>query len=334
MHDGGYTTAVFGKWHLGATPPFYPQRRGFDEFFGFLHEGHFYLPPPYKGGTTRLRPDEPPYDSENPLRRGSDPVQEKIYLTDAITREAVNFIDRHAAQPFFLYVPYNAVHSPMQATTEYMQRFNGIGDEHRQVFAGMLSAMDDGVGAILKQLREKNLEQDTLVIFLSDNGGPTGELTSSNAPLRGFKGQLWEGGIRIPFMMQWKGRIEPGRTVDHPVISLDILPTALAAAGIERPSALQIDGVDLLPLVTGATDRPPHATLFWRYGNAIALRQGDWKLVRQPAGPTAKKADFELYDLTRDVAETRNLASAEPARATDMRAELDRLNAQMKAPLW
>jgi arylsulfatase A-like enzyme len=332
LRSAGYATAAFGKWHLGSAPAYHPQRRGFDEFFGFLHEGHFYLPPPYPGGTTRLRPNEPPYDVGNPLRRGSEAVEEKLYLTDAITREAVSFIGRQAGKPFFLYVPYNAVHSPMQATTAYMRRFNGIGDEHRQVFAAMLSALDDGVGEILKTLRERALEQDTLVIFLSDNGGPTSELTSSNLPLRGFKGQLWEGGIRIPYMMQWKGRITGGQTLRQPVISLDILPTALSAAGVPLPGGLTLDGVDLLPRVTGATDRAPHESLFWRYNNAIALRRGDWKLVRQPVG--SNTAEFELYNLTADVGEKRNLAAVEPAIASELHAELDRLNAQMKPPLW
>jgi arylsulfatase A-like enzyme len=333
LKRAGYATGGFGKWHLGATPKFHPQRRGFDEYFGFLHEGHFYFPPPYKGGTTRLRPNEPPYDDENPIRRGSDPVEEKQYLTEAIAREATDFIDRHATHPFFLYVPFNAVHSPMQATTEQMKRFNGIGDEHRQVFAAMLSAMDDAVGAILKRLRDRNLEQDTLVFFLSDNGGPTAELTSSNKPLRGGKGQLWEGGIRIAYMAQWKGRIPAGRTLHQLVISLDILPTALAAAGAQ-PATQKLDGVNLLPLLTGATDRAPHDVLFWRYDKAIALRRGDWKLVRQPTGPKAPQPAFELYNLAADLTESRDLAAAEPARAAAMRLELDGLNAQMVPPLW
>jgi arylsulfatase B len=333
LKRAGYATGGFGKWHLGAAEKFHPQRRGFDEFFGFLHEGHYYLPQPYKGGTTRLRPNEPPYDEENPIRRGSDKVDEKQYLTDAITREASAFIGRHAKHPFFVYVPYNAVHSPMQATTDYMRRFNGIGDEQRQVFAAMLSAMDDGVGAILRRLREHKLEDDTLVIFLSDNGGPTAELTSSNRPLRGGKGQLWEGGIRVPFMAQWKGRIPAGRTLREPVISLDIAATALAAAGAPRP-ARPMDGVDLLPVLTGASDRPPHDALFWRYNNAIALRRGDWKLVRQPAGPKAPEPAFELYNLAADVSETRNLVSVEAAKAASMKVELDRINAGMVAPLW
>ncbi len=334
LQGAGYATGVFGKWHLGTTVAMQPQKRGFDEFFGFLHEGHYYLPAPYKGGTTRLRPNEPPYDADNPLRRKGDPVEETQYLTSAITREATSFIDRHAADPFFLYVPYNAVHSPMQATTEYMKRFNGIGDEHRQVFAAMLSALDDGVGAILQKLRERNLEQDTLVIFLSDNGGPTAELTSGNKPLRGGKGQLWEGGIRIPWTMQWKGQIAGGRTLHQPVIALDIMPTALAAAGVPIAAGVKPDGVNLLPLLRGSDERVPHQDLFWRYDNAVALRQGDWKLVRQPAGPRATPGAFELYNLVVDIAETRNLAATEPARAAAMLARLESINGEMKAPLW
>jgi arylsulfatase B len=332
LKSAGYATGAFGKWHLGAAPQFHPQRRGFDEFFGFLHEGHFYLPPPYAGGTTRLRPNEPRYDDRNPLLRGTAAVEERLYLTDAITREAIAFIDRHAARPFFLYAPYNAVHSPMQATTEAMRRFNGIGDEHRQVFAAMLAALDDGVGAILRRLRERSLETDTLVIFLSDNGGPTGELTSNNAPLRGFKGQLWEGGIRVPFLAQWKGRIPAGRVLDEPVISLDILPTALAAAEAAAPAA-PLDGVDLLGLLTVGRRTPPRP-LFWRYGNAVALRRDGWKLVRQPAGPRAPIGPFELFHLGDDISESRNRADSETAVARELRAEVDRLNGEMREPLW
>jgi arylsulfatase A-like enzyme len=156
LKAGGYATGMFGKWHLGGSAKLHPQKRGFDEFFGFLHEGHFYVPPPYRGVTSRLRPNEPPYDEENFILRGTRPVEEKEYLTQAFTREALAFIDKHQHHPFFLYLPYNAIHSPMQATTAYMRRFNGIGDEHRQVFAAMLSALDHGVGAVLGRLARAN----------------------------------------------------------------------------------------------------------------------------------------------------------------------------------
>lgn len=326
MKAAGYATGIFGKWHLGTDAKFHPLRRGFDEFYGFLHEGHFFAPPPYRGLTTRLRVKEPPYDDNNPLLRGTAPVEETEYLTHAITREAVAFIDRHRASPFFLYLPYNAVHSPMQAPVDYMKRFNHMGDEQRQVFAAMLSAMDDGVGSVLGRLRQWNLEQDTLVFFLSDNGGPTAELTSGNGRLRGGKGQLYEGGIRVPFMAQWKGRVPGGRVIHDPVISLDILPTAREAAGGQ---AAGLDGVSLLPLMTGARTAP-HDSLFWRHAGDLALRRGRWKLFK----PRTPDAAFQLYDLDQDLSETTDLAPRRPDLVAELARELNALNSQMIRPLW
>lgn len=369
MKAAGYATGMFGKWHLGGSAPFHPQQRGFDEFFGFLHEGHFYVPPPYTGVTSFLRTNalpeglgprwtdgriiwtahmghsEPPYDESNPLLRGTTPVAEKEYLTDALTREAVAFIERHRSEPFFLYLPYNAVHSPMQAPPKYLNRFPNIPDLQRRVFGGMLSALDDSVGAVLHKLRTLKLEENTLVFFLSDNGGPTVELTSSNAPLRGGKGQLWEGGIRIPFLMQWKGHLPAGRVYDQPVISLDIFPTALAAAGAfgvtpsggskgpAEAGTPNLDGVNLLPHLTGKAQGAPHETLFWRYGGSLALREGNWKLVRQPERGTGSPK-FQLFDLANDIAETTDLALQHPEVAKRLHAALDQLNGQMVEPLW
>ena len=207
----GYVNGLIGKWHLGGTAAYHPFRRGFDEFFGFTHEGHYFVPEPWKGTTTWLRRkvlpgggkgirrfgkviysthlgNEPDYDANNPIMRGSQPVQEEEYFTDAITRESIDFIDRHADKPFFLFVSYNAVHSPLQAADTYMKKFKHIEDIQRRIFAAMLSNLDDSVGDILKKLETEDLEKDTLVFFLSDNGGPTKELTSSNLPLRGGKG--------------------------------------------------------------------------------------------------------------------------------------------------
>ena len=278
LKAAGYRTGCFGKWHLGGADEYHPLHRGFDEFFGFLHEGHFYVPPPYRGVESHLREKEPPYDEENPLLRGTKEVDEKEYLTDVLGREAVSFIERNRDHPYFLYLPFNAIHSPMQASSFYMKRFAGIADRHRRVFAAMLSAMDDAIGAVLRKL-----EPNTLVIFISDNGGPVQELTSSNLPLRGQKGQMYDGGIRIPFMLQWKPRIKGGMTMDQPVISCDLLPTILAAAGVKPLPTAPLDGVNLLPMLRGETSRPPHETLFWRMGPSHALRKGKWKLVHQAA---------------------------------------------------
>ncbi len=354
LHDAGYATAAIGKWHLGGTAAYHPLRRGFDEFFGFLHEGHFFVPPPYRGVTTMLRRkalpdgnggrwaspdgrlvlsahmghDEPPYDADNPILRGGQPVVENAYLTDALAREAVDFIGRCAGRPFLLYAAFNAVHSPLQGDDARMARFEGIEDAHRRIFAAMLASLDDGVGAILGALRESGLEEKTMIFFLSDNGGPTRELTSSNRPLRGEKGDMYEGGLRVPFLVQWKGTIPAGQTFRRPVWSLDILPTAAAAAGIDAPSAG--DGVDLLPHLTGARDGCPHERLYWRQGNRAALRDGDWKLVRMPR--KGQKAQWELYDLANDPSETRDLAAEQPDRLAAVRAQWERLDAEMVAP--
>ena len=347
----GYATALVGKWHLGGTAEFHPQRRGFDEFFGFLHEGHTYVPHPWEGVTTWLRrralpdggtgrwtsPDgrlvwtthmggnEPDYDADNPLLRSSQPVDERANLTDAFTREANDFITRHRTQPFFLYLAYNAVHSPMQAPEAYLAKFAHLPDLHRRLFAAMLAHLDDSVGRVLAHLRATGLAENTLVVFLSDNGGPTKELTSRNDPLRGGKGELWEGGIRVPFIVSWPGRITP-RTDATPVISLDATATALALAGISaQPTPL--DGVNLWPRLSGKSTAAPHSVLYWRVGERHAIRQGDWKLLRQ-------RGAWQLYDLAHDVGEQTDRATAEPARAQALAALWETWNAAQVAPRW
>lgn len=331
LKQAGYVTGLIGKWHLGGTEKYHPQKRGFDEFYGFLHEGHFYVPPPYKGVTSRLRPNEPPYDADNPVMRGTKAIVEKEYFTKALTREAIRFIERHKEEPFFLYLAYSAVHSPMQAPNDDLDQFKDIRDSHRRLFAAMLTEMDDSIGAVLAKLRDLGLEEDTLIFFVSDNGGPTAELTSSNLPLRGGKGQLWEGGVRIPFVMQWKGRIPGGQTVSHPVISLDILPTAAAAAGTKVKH--KIDGVNLLPHLSGKLKTPPHEVLFWKYGDNVALRKGKWKLVKQRERGK-KSALFQLYDLSADIGETKDLSGQFPKIRQELQRTAAGFVSEMAEPLW
>jgi arylsulfatase B len=190
----------------------------------------------------------------------------------------------------------------------------------------MLAQLDDCVGRVLTQLRETGGEEKTLVVFLSDNGGPTKELTSSNAPLRGGKGELREGGIRVPFIVSWKGTVPPDRTLDVPVLSLDAAVTALDVAGVS-PMPRQ-DGVSLLPLLTGKSEGAVHDAMFWRVGRKNAMRAGDWKLIREGSGT------WELYDLARDISETTDLAGKEPERVRALSMLWDKWNAEQKEPLW
>jgi arylsulfatase B len=276
--------------------------------------------------STHLGSNEPEYDTDNPLLRSSQPTDEKANLTDAFTREACNFISRHRAQPFFLYLAYNAVHSPMQGTDDYMKKFAHIEDIQRRIFAAMLAHLDDGVGKVLAQLHESGVEGNTLVFFLSDNGGPTKELTSSNAPLLGGKGDLWEGGIRVPFIVSWKNHIPAGRVIDAPVTSMDATATALECADAGSGQT-RLDGVSLMPLLTGKMTEVPERTLFWRVGKKNALRSGDWKVIRDGK-------QWQLYDLAHDISETTNLANKEPARVQQMSSLWDKWNAEQIEPLW
>ena len=332
LKSAGYRTALFGKWHLGSSEKFHPQSRGFDEFFGFLGGQHSYL--------------DVAADGPNPLMDGRKTAPSVTYLTDVLADRAVEFIRRKSTSPFFLYLAFNAVHVPMEATDRYLARFPKISDPQRKTYAAMLSAMDDAIGRTMEAVRAGGLDEDTLVVFFNDNGGPTMQGTtingSSNAPLRGSKRQTWEGGIRVPFAFSWKGKIPAGRVDSRPIIQLDVLPTALAAAGVAVQTAWQLDGVNLLPLLTGATQARPHDALFWRLGEHMAIRSGDWKLVRTKEGPLAagtfdslaSLADAGLYNLANDIGETQNLVASQPAKARELAEKWLAWNKQLAKPLW
>jgi arylsulfatase A-like enzyme len=351
LRDVGYVTGLVGKWHLGATAPFHPQRRGFDEFFGFLHEGHYFVPPPWDGVTTWLRrkalPDgskgrwsspsgrihwtthmghrEPDYDADNPLLRNSQPVSESAYLTDAFTREACDFVTRHSQQPWFLYLAYNAVHSPMQATDAWMDQFSHIQDPQRRIFAAMLAHADDGVGTVLRTLEATGTRDNTLVFFLSDNGGPTKELTSSNRPLRGGKGDLHEGGIRIPWILSWPGRIPPGTVIDEPVISMDATATALQLANAQIESA-PLDGQSLLSADRKMINPPSGRHFCWRSGVKRAIRKGPWKMVAQGDA-------WQLFDLATDASESRDVSRDHPDTVLELKTHWETWNREQAATL-
>jgi arylsulfatase A-like enzyme len=330
LKSAGYATGLVGKWHLGALPRFQPPKRGFDEFFGFLGGAHAYFA-----------------SQATDIYRGTEIVHESAYLTDAFAREAVSFIDRHKGHPFFLELAFNAVHTPMHATDDRLARFSSIKDQPRRKYAAMLSAMDEAVGQVLDKLRSSGLEENTLIFFLSDNGGPTMVGTTINAskndPLRGSKRTTLEGGIRVPFVVRWKGKLPEGKTYDRPVIQLDILPTALAAAGVAPETSWGLDGVDILPYLKGEAKADPHDTLYWRLGEQAAIRRGDWKLVRydqtadtaRPAGGARPKVtSFRLYDLSQDVGESRDLATEKPEKVKELQEAWEAWSAQLARPLW
>ncbi|MBI3679994.1 MAG: sulfatase [Acidobacteria bacterium] len=318
LKDAGYATGLFGKWHLGAAPRFHPMKRGFTETFSFLGGGHDYF-------ETQL--DGEPREYLIPIQRNGNPVALNEYLTDALSREAAAFIGRRREHPFLLYLAYNTPHTPLQPASKYLDRFAHIANERRRKYAAMVSALDDGVGRVLGALREAKLESDTLVFFLSDNGGPPEANASSNHPLRASKGTVYEGGIRVPFVARWPGVLEPG-LYHHPVISLDLLPTALGAAGLKPPA---VDGVDLLPHLTDKSPPPPHEKLFWRTGGGVsgAVRQGRFKLVRPPGGGPP-----QLFDLETDAGESNDLAAARSVLAVQLNAAWEQWNRQLVPPLF
>lgn len=313
LRAAGYATGLVGKWHLGYREACRPLARGFDEFFGFLGGGHSYLP----GREGR----------QGDIFRGTEVIQEPEYLTDALAREAVAFIDRHQAQPFFLYLTFNAVHAPLQATESYRQRFASLTGK-RQTFAAMLSALDDAVGRVRAKLSDARLDEQTLIVFVGDNGGPTPQTTSGNGPLRGHKTQVFEGGIRVPFLISWPGHIMAGSEYAQPVIALDIAPTALAAAGTPVGTDAVLDGVDLLPFLSGKNTAAPHEQLYWRFGPQWAIRAGNWKLCH------VQREGTRLFNLASDVGEAQDLSAEAPEKVRELSAAWQAWNAQLHEPLW
>lgn len=310
----GYATAAVGKWHLGSQPENRPTRRGFDEFYGTLNNTPFFHPTAFIDSRV-----------SNEVQAVKDP---DFYTTDAYAARAVDWIGKNKDKPWFLYLPFNAQHAPLQAPKKYLERFPKITDEKRQLFAAMMAGMDDAIGRVMGQIRELGLEENTLVFFIADNGGPTASTTSKNGPLRGFKMTTFEGGPRVPYIAQWKGKIPAGKTYDFPVMNLDVLPTAIAAAGGKPEASWQLDGVDLMPYLTGAETARPHQTLYWRFGPQWAIRDGDMKLVVSKGGSGRP----ELYDLATDIGESKDLAAGQPEKVKELQAMWDKWSAEQAPP--
>jgi len=291
LGDLGYTNGLVGKWHLGEAEHFHPLKRGFHEFWGYLGGGHNYFPtkPNGKGYPNKILCN---YKEPQPI----------TYITDDKGDECVDFIRRHKDEPFFLYASFNAPHAPMQATKEDLKRYAHVKDEKRRTYCAMVHRLDVNVGKIMAELKDQKIDENTVVVFFSDNGGPCHHNASLNAPLRGSKGILLEGGIRVPFSMTWPEKLKAGSKYDNPISSLDLTPTFVSLAGGEISAKDKMDGVNIFPFVTGEVNDNPHPTMMWRFTISAGIREGNWKLIRMPDRLPM------LYNLSNDIAEQNNVA--------------------------
>lgn len=316
LRDAGYRTAIVGKWHLGADSKREPLARGFDEFYGFLGGAHPYVRTGNKGEIA-------------PIYRNHEQVELPEHLTSEFAKEASEYIRRPSDKPFFLYLTFNAVHNPLQPDAEHLARFEKIADPKRRSYAALLSGLDDAIGKVLASLEESGKVENTVVFFISDNGGPQIGNGSNNSPLTGDKGTVREGGIRVPYLVQWKGTLPSGKKYELPVISLDIPATAAAIAGANLGSADRpVDGVNLVPYLNGQLADAPHESLYWRFGPQHAIRQGDYKLRQQNDQPP------QLFNVAADVAETKDLAADKPELVKKLQSDYASWNSQLAEPLW
>lgn len=313
----GYRTAIFGKWHLGGADRFHPTRRGFDEFYGFRGGARSYWP--YQNEGTK---------PENRLERGFGRFEEhEGYLTDALVEEANAYIERNQNRPFFCFLSFNAVHTPMQSIEEDWRQVQGFTGKRKHL-AAMTIAMDRAIGRLLAKLSELGLNENTLIVFTNDNGGPSDANESVNHPLSGTKANHLEGGIRVPLLMRWPKQLKEGTTYAPPISTLDLLPTFINVAGGKAEAIKDLDGVDLIPYLQGEIKERPHQQLYWKKEARGAIREGDWKLIRFPDRPA------ELYHLTEDISEVNDLALQYPEKVRVLFKKLFAWELELKRPLW
>jgi len=321
LQKAGYVTGCVGKWHLGAAQPFHPNNRGFDYFYGFLGGGHDYFQ------IDLTKPVKEAYLQG--LIRNDKPATFDGYLTTALSRDAARFVRENKSQPFFLYVAYNAPHAPLQAPPADIERYKHIQEKKRRVYAAMVDVMDRGIGEILSAVEQTGLRENTLIFFLSDNGGPQATKQkpgkwngSSNHPFRGGKGDLYEGGVHVPFIASWPGKIPAGTTFDSPVISIDISRTAVALAGANPGGKREMEGVNLIPYVTGEESGPPHEAIFWRSGSRWSVLAADGtKHVLE-----AESKSPQLFFLPEDAAEQNDQMAAKPELASELHGQWEQWN--------
>ena len=329
MGQVGYTSGVIGKWHLGAHISNHPLNRGFDFFYGHLGGGHRYFPKELTIEDSYSINDEP-MSYRTWIMRDHQPEKTDEYLTDEFSNEAVKFIEKNQKDPFFLYLAYNAPHGPLQATPIYLDRFDHIKNKKRKTYAAMVSAIDDGVGRILERLESLDIIENTMIFFLSDNGGPEPKNGSNNGPLKEGKSSIYEGGNRVPFAMQWTAEIEP-MVYEYPISSLDILPTIAALTDAPLATDRPLDGVNIIPYLKGEKQGRPHQTLYVRKfdDDLYAVRDGDLKLVTKK-----KNSVKELYNLQEDLGEENDLAETFPQEVKRLDSLRQNWDAQLIGPIF
>ena len=336
LQGSGYHTVQLGKWHLGDSPQFRSYAHGFDESLSMLHGGSMYLPE----NDPQVVNSKQEYDPIDRFQwaghawgvrfKDGEPFKPPKYMTDYLTDEAVKVVTANKNRPFFLYLAYNAPHTPLQATREDYDALSHITDHTMRVYAAMIRSLDRNIGRVLQSLKDQGVDDNTLVIFTSDNGGAHYiGIDGLNTPYRGWKATFFEGGIRVPYFMRWPAAIPKAVSYGAPVSHFDVFATAAAAAGAKPPADRPIDGVNLLPFIRGESSGRPHDVLHWRTDSYRVMREGDWKLqvTEQP------KKDW-LYDLANDPTEKNNLAEREPQRVAAMKAKIVEFNQTQRKPIW
>jgi len=335
----GYATGLVGKWHLGISQRHLPLKRGFDYEYGF--QGAFSLYTPKKMWNGIINYEHKSFSAQHQwnfgrngeaaIREMGKEIREEQYLTFAIRDKAMAFMEKHQDEPFFLYCTFSAPHVPFQAPVDYYCMYPEVEDDNKRVYYAMISALDDAIGAVHQQIKDLGLEENTIIYLLSDNGGASYTKATDNGPLKGGKLTQFEGGINVPFMMKWKGQIEPGMRYDYPVSSTDIFATSVAQAGGSLPPDREYDGVNLLPYLNGEQSEEPHPHLFWRADHIWAVRDGDYKLIL-----SVRDGWAELYDLKTDKSEKYDLKQQMPTlykKLYDLHYQWQQNNLPDK-PLW
>ena len=335
LQDAGYYTGAVGKWHMGIASQFHPNARGFDDYYGFLGGGHNYFPDQYRPIYERqLRAGKKHFNEYIiPLEHNGRQVRETEYLTDALSREAARFV-RDAAKkdrPFFLYLAYNAPHTPLEAKEEDLKEYANIVDEKRRTYAAMVHAVDRGVSKVVDTMKNAGQFDDTLIIFLSDNGGKL-SAGATNRPLAKGKGSTCEGGYRVPMFFHWPKHVPAGERFDHPVSSLDFYPTFAGLAGAKIPDRKVLDGKDIWDdLLSGNNPRRDEMIYALRHHagfSDVGARRDQWKICREGNGP------WRLYDLKEDIGEQRDSSKEHPELVRSMVSKVEKWSRSHTEPRW